>query len=123
MRLRSPGGEVPGHLVTHDGIRAYPSKVKATMEVPRPTSTKEVQRFIEKCQYYRKFISNFSQIAAPLYKAQTIRRDFVWTDACDLAWTRLRKALISGAILVHPGYTRVTRIGGVPGCCSPASTR
>ena len=30
----------------------------------------------------------------------------MWTDACDLAWTRLKEALVSDAILVHPDYTR-----------------
>ena len=54
-----------GHLVTRDGIRACPSKIKAILEMPRPTSAKEVQRFIGKCHYYRKFIPSFSQIAAP----------------------------------------------------------
>ena len=75
------------------------------MELPRPASAKEAQRFIGKCQYYRKFIPNFSQVAGPLFKAQTARRD-LWTDACDLAWTGLKEALVSDAILVHSDYTR-----------------
>ena len=91
-----------GHLVTRDGIRACPSKTKAIVEMPRPASAKDMQRFIGKCQYYRKFIPNFSQVAAPLFKAQTARRDLMWTDACDLAWTRLKEALVSDPILVHP---------------------
>ena len=95
-----------GHLVTRDGIRACPSKVKAIVEMPWPTCAKEMQRFVGKCQYYRKFIPNFSQVAAPVFKAQSACRDFVWTDACDLTGTRLREALISDAILVHPDYTR-----------------
>ena len=95
-----------GHVVTRDGIRACPSKIKAIVEVPRPASAKEVQRFIGNCQYYRRFIPNFSQIAAPLFKAQTACRDFVWTDACDLACTRLKEALVSDALLVHPDYTQ-----------------
>ena len=95
-----------GHLITRDGIRACPSKIKAIVEMPRPTSAKEVQRFIGKCQYYRKLIPNFSQIAALLFRAQTTRRGFAWTDACDLAWRRLTEALIFDAILVRPDYTR-----------------
>ena len=95
-----------GHLVTCDGIRACPSKVKAIVEMPQPTSAKEVQRLIGTCQYYRKFIPNFSQVAAPLFKAPATPRDLVWTEACNLAWTRLREALISDSILVRPYYTR-----------------
>ena len=65
-----------GHMVARDGIRACRSKKKAIVEMPKPASAKEVQRFIGKCQYYRKFIPNFSQIAAPLFKAQTAGGDF-----------------------------------------------
>ena len=106
MRLWSPGGEIfraRGDARRDPGL---PSTLKAIMEVPRPASAKEVQRVIGKCQHYRKFIPTFSHVAAPLFKAHTNRRDFVWTDACDLAWTRLKEALGSDAILVHPDYTR-----------------
>ena len=75
-----------GHLMMRDGFRSCPSKAKAIVEMPRPASAKELQRFIGKCQYFQKFIPNFSQVAAPLFKAQTARRDF--------------------AILVYPDYTR-----------------
>lgn len=65
-----------------------------------------MQRFTGKCQYYRSFIPNSSQIAAPLSKAQTTRHDFVWAHACDLAWTRLKETLISDAAFVHADYIR-----------------
>ena len=58
-----------GYLVTRDGSRACPSKAKAIVQMPKPTCAKEVQRFIRKCQYYRKCIPNFSHVAAPLFKA------------------------------------------------------
>ena len=66
-----------GHVVTLDGIRACPSKIKAIVEMLRPASAKEVQRIIGNCQYYWKFITDLSQVAAPLFKTQTARRDFV----------------------------------------------
>ena len=58
-----------GHAVARDGIRACSSKVNAIAEMPKPATTKGVQRFVGQSQYYRKFIPNFSQIAAPLFKA------------------------------------------------------
>ena len=30
----------------------------------------------------------------------------MWTDACAPAWTRLKEALVSDAILVYPDYAR-----------------
>ena len=117
-----------GHLVTRDGIRACPSKIKAIAEMPRSASAKEVQRFIGKCQYYRKLIPNFSQAAAPLFKTQNARRYFVWTGACYLAWTRPKEALVSDAILVHPRLYAglpigLRRVRGGFVCRPPASVR
>ena len=54
-----------GHVVTRNGIRACPSKLKAIVETPKPASAEEVQRFIGKCQYYRKFIPS-TEHRAPL---------------------------------------------------------
>ena len=72
-----------GQLVTHAWMRACPGKIRAIAEMPRPARAREGQLFVEKCQYYRTFIPNFSQVAAPLFKAQTSRRDFVWNDQCN----------------------------------------
>ena len=84
-----------GHVVTRDGIHACLSEIKAIVDMAKPSCAKDVQRFSGKCQYYRKFIPNVSQIAAPLFKAQTTTRDFAWTEACDLDWSRLKEALVS----------------------------
>ena len=95
-----------GHVVTRDGIRVCPNNIKAVVEMPAPASAKGMQGFIDKCQYYQKFIPTLSYVAAPLFTTQTARRDFVWTAGYDLAWTRLKKALVSDAILLHADYTR-----------------
>lgn len=95
-----------GHIVSREGIKACPSKVRAITEMPPPLSPKAVLRFLGKCQYYRKFVPNFSAVAAPLFKAATRRADFEWTTECQDAWDKLRKALSSEPLLAHPDYTR-----------------
>lgn len=70
-----------GRVVTRDGIWACPSTIKAMASMLKPASAKDMQRFTGKCQYYRKFIPKFSQIVAPLFKAQATRRNFAWTEA------------------------------------------
>ena len=95
-----------GHIVSREGIRASPAKVRAILDMPVPTSAKHVQRFIGKCQYYRKFIPDFSRIAAPLFRVQTRARDFQWSAECQRAWDQLKAALVSEPLLAHPDYTR-----------------
>jgi len=43
--------------------------------------------------YYRRFINNFSQIAAPLY-AIIGNIDFIWTDKCDSAFEDLKRLVL-----------------------------
>ncbi|KAL8449406.1 hypothetical protein Emag_003591 [Eimeria magna] len=43
-----------GHIVSRDGIKSCPSKVQAILEMPVPKTAKAVQRFLGKCQYYRR---------------------------------------------------------------------
>src|SRR5688500_2303576 len=56
-----------GHLVSADGIRPDPAKIASVKDYPVPQSTRDVRSFVGFCSYYRRFIPNFSTIAAPLH--------------------------------------------------------
>ncbi|KAL8441464.1 hypothetical protein Emag_007145 [Eimeria magna] len=94
-----------GHIVSRDGIKPCPSKVQAILEMPVPKTAKAVQRFLGKCQYYRKS-SKLSITAAPSFQAATRQKDLTWTPAADTAWRALCNALSSEPVLAHPDYTR-----------------
>ena len=55
-----------GHVVTKEGIKVDPQKVKASTEWPRPTNVMEIRRFLGLAGYYRRFVTDFSKIASPL---------------------------------------------------------
>ena len=44
--------------------------------MPAPDNVKAVQRFLGKCQYYRKFILDFSVIAAPFFRLASTKEKF-----------------------------------------------
>ncbi|KAL8425993.1 hypothetical protein ACSSS7_008265 [Eimeria intestinalis] len=95
-----------GHIISREGIQACASKIQAIVDMPPPNNVKAVQRFLGKCQYYRRYIQNFSALAAPLHRATAKTRDFQWTPECQQAWDKLRQALSSAPLLAHPDYTR-----------------
>jgi len=57
-----------GHVVSSDGIKTYPEKVKAVITWATPLDVKELRCFLSLASYYRRFISGFPIIAEPLYK-------------------------------------------------------
>ena len=66
-----------------------------------------LQRFLGKCQYYRRFIPSFSSVALPLFAAQSgKRKDLEWTAACQKAFEALKEALMKEPVLCHPDYSR-----------------
>ena len=89
-----------GHIISKDGIKPNPEKIKVVKEYPVPTSVKEVRQFLGLCSYYRKFIRNFSGIAAPLNQLTTKYARFVWTAECLEAFNTLRDALITAPFFV-----------------------
>ena len=60
--------------------------------------------------YYRRFVRNFSRIAAPLRKLLKKGQEFEWADAQQNAFLKLRNALISAPILIFPDFSKQFRL-------------
>ena len=53
-----------GHVVSKDGIQVDLRKIEAVIDWPRPTAVTEVRSFLGLASYYRRFVKDFSKIAA-----------------------------------------------------------
>ena len=61
-----PELEYLGFLVNKDGIKMDPERVTAISEWPRPQTYHDIQVFLGFCNFYRRFIFNFSAIVQPI---------------------------------------------------------
>ena len=77
QKLRIRQSEVPyiGHIISSEGLKADPAKVKAVHEMPAPTDKEGIKRFLGFVTYLSKFIPNLSSIDAPL--RQLLKSDVV----------------------------------------------
>ena len=76
IRLRHPEIPFVGHLVTGEGVRADPEKVKALQEMPNPENVADVQRFLGFVNYLSKFIPKLSDHVEPL--RLLTHKDVLW---------------------------------------------
>ncbi len=66
-----------GFIVSPEAVRMDPDKVKAVVSWPTPDSRKALQRFLGFANFYRRFIRNFSQLAAPLTALTSTKMAFI----------------------------------------------
>ena len=80
-------GEVPflGHLITKDGLKADPAKIRAVLEMPTPTDVASVRRFIGFTNYLSKFLPRLSDVCEPLRKLTLPDVEWFWTNLHDSA--------------------------------------
>lgn len=91
-----------GHTINSGGIRPLQENIDAILQLPRPSTPKQVHSFIQAVNYYREHIENFSKLAAPLYeytKKNAIWKG--WTDAMDKSFIELRRRLTAPPIFLN----------------------
>ena len=91
------------------GVSVDLEKVKVVMSWERPKSVLKIRSFLGLAGYYRRFIKDFSRLAAPMTRMTRKEVKFNWDDRCKKAFQELKRSLTSAPILIVPdrgqGYT------------------
>ncbi|KAI2653179.1 Transposon Tf2-6 polyprotein [Labeo rohita] len=95
-----------GHIISVEGIRMDPAKVRAVSDWLTPDSRKVLQRFLGFANFYRRFIRNFRQVSAPLTALTSTKIKFSWSVAAQAAFDELKHQFTSAPILVTPDPSR-----------------
>ena len=95
-----------GHIISAEGIAPDPEKTNAVESFPVPTTKKDLQSYLGLCNYYRRFVQDFSHIAAPLTKLLRKDTKFQWSNEAQTAFEELKQKLTSDPVLVFPDFNR-----------------
>jgi len=90
-----------GFILTTDGIEVDPEKTAVIRNWAVPTTVRGVQSFLGFCNFYRRFIKDYSRIAKPLNHLTRKDVSFAWTDKCQQVFEELKKRLTDAPILRH----------------------
>ena len=86
--------EIPflGYLVSADGVRIDPGRVRPLLEAPEPRDEKSLRVFLGAVNYHARFVPRFVEFVEPLRAA--LRADtFKWTSELSSAVRRVKDAV------------------------------
>jgi hypothetical protein len=95
-----------GSIVSSDGIRMDPDKVKAICNWLRPVDGKAMQRFLGASNFNRDFSHKYAEIAAPLEETRNVKGPITWTDTRIKAFEELKKLFASNLMLMTIDWSK-----------------
>ncbi|CAG2220461.1 unnamed protein product [Mytilus edulis] len=95
-----------GFIISKDGLKPDPEKVKAIQGMKAPSNVREVRGLIGCLSYYRRFVPSFSKIAEPIVALTRKNKVFNWTTTCQEAFEKLRDELVKVPLLAYPDLNK-----------------
>ena len=95
--------EVPyiSHVLTPDGLKPDPSKVKAIVAMPTPSGKKALQRPLRMITYLAKFLPNLSDVIEPLRRLLDKDVQWHWNDTQEKSWKQVKQLITREPVLKY----------------------
>lgn len=82
------------------------ARKKTVMQIPTPTSPRQVREFLGTAGFCRLWIPGFATLAAPLYPLTKEKVPFTWTEEHQRAFDNIKTALLTAPALALPDLTK-----------------
>ena len=105
-RFAQPNVKFLGNIVSIDGVSPCPSSVEAIQNMKAPKDVKGIRRFFGCTGFFRKFIDSYARHALPLTNLTRKEAVFNWTDECQEAFEKLKRALVTAPVLAKARMDR-----------------
>jgi cleavage and polyadenylation specificity factor subunit 1 len=94
-----------GHRISAEGCYPRPTKIDAIKDFARPSTVKDLQRFLGMINYYHRFIPRCASIMQPLYNSMRGKRQnhvLEWTPKMLTSFAAVKNSLANATLLGHP---------------------
>ena len=95
-----------GHIISKDGIKIDPSSVDAIQKVDLPRSRKEIQSFLGRVNFVRRFIPIFSEIVKDITNMLKKGAEIKWIVEEKHSFEEIKRALTQAPVLISPNFSK-----------------
>ena len=71
-----------GHIISKEGIKVDPSKIKVITKWPKPDNILKLRGFLGLSGYYRRYVKNYAHKTAPVTDLLK-KNSFQWNDEVE----------------------------------------
>ena len=90
-----------GVELSANGFEMEQVKVDAIRNWQPPCTVRVVQEFIGFCNFYQRFIKNFTEVAQPLHNLTKLNAKWEWGPRQQHAFETLKEVICTAPILIH----------------------
>ena len=99
-------GKLLGHIVSAEGVNIDPVQVEAIHKFSIPRSRRDIQSFLGKINFVRRFIPNFSELVKHITSILRKEAEIKWKDQARNSFEAIKKAIMEAPTLISPDYTK-----------------
>ncbi|KAE9292058.1 hypothetical protein PR003_g24861, partial [Phytophthora rubi] len=98
--------EYLGHELDEKGVRPMASLVESVVNFPVPKDAVAIKSFVHMAGYYRRFVPNFAEKAAPLTRLLRKGVEWSWGAPQQEAFECLKRVLTGRPLLAYPDFSK-----------------
>jgi hypothetical protein len=95
-----------GFIITRDGIKPQPEKIQGILNMRRPTTQRQVRRFVGMVNFYRDLYPKQSETLAPLTNLCGQNKKFYWSEEHELAFNNIKHQMAQETMVTYPQFDK-----------------
>jgi hypothetical protein len=99
-------GKLLGHIISKEGIKIDPNRVEGILKIDTPHSKKEVQSFLGKVNFLRRFIPNLVEIIKHITCMLRKGNEIKWNSEAKKYFEDIKVALTKSPVLASPDFMK-----------------
>ena len=99
-------GKLLGHIISKDGIRIDLARIEAILQIQHPRSIRQLQAFLGKINFLRRFISNIEKLIRSLNNMLKTDSTIKWIVESKKSFEYIKLDLTKTQVLISPKFDK-----------------